>query len=198
MKPLIFSSTTDEVEFVNTVNEWLKYVPMSLCGGDNKETQPPYCYDRLFALTLTITPNDKHKLVSNGADVRDYFAYILTELGLNNSIFIMELTKKKVEHIHGFVQISRQFDNHLRQESIKIKGKYQSIYKDDRLQYQHVFKKINTRMASSGWTRYMAKGCIHKTVLDYLEQQEMIKKVDSYFTSSTSQEYSQTAGYTNP
>lgn len=164
MAPLIYETTTDEITFSNVVSAWLDQIPL------NTEDYGTQSYSNLYAITITISPNDRAKVISEGGNVISYFKYILSTLKYNDSIFICEYTKKKCEHLHGFVYLPRVFaKNNLKHSTMKIKGKYQHIYTDSNIPYQHVIKQIITKLQGTCWRKYMTKNCIHKNVLEYLQ-----------------------------
>jgi len=164
MAPLIYETTTDEITFNNVVSAWLDQIPI------NTEDSGSQTYSNLYAITLTITPNDKAKIVECGGNVIAYFKYILSTLKYNDSIFICEYTKKKCEHLHGFVYLPRLYvKENLTHKQLRIKGKFQHTFTDRYIPYQHVIKQIITKLQGTCWRKYMAKNCIHKNVLEYLQ-----------------------------
>lgn len=165
MAPLIYEITTDEITFDNVVRAWLE---MTTPTNTNEWGQENYV--NLYAITLTITPNDKKKIEKEGGNVIDYFKYILHYWGYNDSIFICEYTKKNIEHLHGFVYLPHAYYKaNMTKSTAVIRNKRQPVFIDKNIPYQHILKGIYSKLQGTCWRKYMAKNCIHKNVLEYLQ-----------------------------
>lgn len=158
--PKIFNQTDDEIEVGQTIFDYYEY------AYENEE------FWNYYAITLTIPKNTSDMIKKSDRkdkSVQGYFEYLLKQLNFNG-VWVVEHTKKGVEHLHGIVYTSEIVKNNIPKFKRYINKKLSYSYDLSLLDYpyQHVVKDITSRRAMTGWCRYMTKNCIHKTVLEYL------------------------------
>lgn len=159
--PILYSGDNTQVEVANAIERYLEYA----------KTYDEYW--NYYAITLTM-PDYVAKHIKEHCDNKNhksvigYFEYLLGQWGING-IWIVEHTKKGVEHLHGVVY-TEKFLSYPKQ-TFKKNGKwtYTLVAPEDIFPYQHVIKTLPSKRAMTGWRNYMIKHCIHKSVIEYFE-----------------------------
>lgn len=121
-----------------------------------------------YAVTFTLIPAEWEELKSHPQEIQlDYLTQKLSQY-YSNFIFISELTKKKVVHLHGVVC---DFQNVLEKELIKYtinkNRKFDVRYKDQRYANKNVIKKLYTTKQVNAWIKYMKKEMQPISILQY-------------------------------
>lgn len=152
--PIIFTTKNTQIEVSQAIQNYLEYARYY----DE--------YQDYYAITLTIPKNDADKLKNEKFDIIGYFKDRLLHLKING-IWIVEHTKKGVEHLHGVVYTKQWKD--IPNKRILIKKTY-SYTKEIDYPFHHVVKTLPSKRAMTGWHNYMIKHCIHKTVVEYMSK----------------------------
>lgn len=155
LEPVIFTTDHTQIEVCQAVNNYLEYARYY------EE------FEHYYAVTLTISKNNADKIKAEKLDIQGYFYDRLKELNISG-IWVMEHTKRGVEHLHGVVYTEQWKD--IPNKSIKIKNKYSYTKTLDNYPFQHVIKTLPSKLAMTHWRNYMLKSCIHKTVVEYIQK----------------------------
>lgn len=124
-------------------------------------------YYNYYAVTLTIPKAEYDTLKqSKTHNVIGYFSYLLKLCNLQG-LYIQELTKRGVIHLHGVVCTNKINRDTKYRRKIKGKWSYSYVLKD--YPFEHIVKDIPTSRAQNAWCSYMIKNQRSKSLLEYLQ-----------------------------
>lgn len=124
-------------------------------------------YYNYYACTFTIPKYENDVLkTSKTHNIQGYFEYLLKSINLEG-IYIQELTKKGVVHLHGVVY-TKNIDRTTKYRR-RIKGKWSYSYRIKDYPFEHIIKDLPTTRAKNAWVSYMIKNQTSKTLLEYLQ-----------------------------
>lgn len=121
-------------------------------------------YSDYYAVTLTLKASEKKILRERGCDCFDYLAFKLKSLGYSG-VVIGEYTKKKVEHVHGILKISKD----ILKPVLSKDGNFK-FYIDERLDASNVIKVFKDNYNYQKWCEYMQKCLPSLEVIDWMEK----------------------------
>lgn len=154
-EPVIFTTKNTQIEVAQAIDNYLEYARYHNEFSD------------YYAVTLTIPKNDADKIKGNKLDIQGYFIDRLKDLNISG-IWIMEYTKKGVEHLHGVVYTEQWRDIPNKKTIIKKKWQVSKVLPD--YPFHHIVKTLPSKIAMTGWRNYMIKHCIHYTVVEYIQK----------------------------
>lgn len=121
-----------------------------------------------LAYTITLNPQEQHLLKTEKLDELLYFKSKLSLLEYGG-LYVQELTKKGITHLHGITVISGWEKFLAKHKEIKSKSGKLLYYTDPDLECSNVIKRLKNLQAVNGWITYMLKCCPSATVLEWFQ-----------------------------
>lgn len=118
----------------------------------------------MYAVTITINQAEYNALNKDPKEIQKYLTFLLKKYKIEG-IFITELTKKNVPHIHGIITLTNTY-----LETLKYHKSRQPYYTDPQIQNQHRIRSMPSAQAITGWKNYMLKNQTPLTILEYFSQ----------------------------
>lgn len=151
--PIILPLGSNEI----LLNDWIQYLDY-IFGV----TSIP-----LLAVTFTLIPAEWAELKKHSAEEQSDYLFKKISKYYSNFIFVTELTKKGVPHLHGIV-LNTPLKEDIFTQYKKWKNKKTELhYEDTRYSNQNYIKKIYTKRQLSAWINYMRKSMQPVEILEY-------------------------------
>lgn len=119
---------------------------------------------KCYAITLTVPDSTVKFIREREANLIDFFYFLLKKHNMLG-IYVLEYTKKGVEHIHGIVY-SKDIEK-MTKKVVRNKGGNTYTYLHPTYPYEHTIKEVKTNQAFTGWKNYIVKGLIHPNVVEF-------------------------------
>lgn len=125
----------------------------------------------LFAVTFTLLPAE-WQVIKDMSHINqiDYISFVLNKF-YKDYVFITELTKKKVLHLHGIVAEHTDLPEEYRvlsnSKKYYDKKNKEVRFRDNRYPNQNVIKKLHSTRQITGWFNYMKKEMTPYSILEF-------------------------------
>lgn len=144
-RPVILSNDSLDKEFYKKYYDYVRYY-YSLSNDK-----------LLYAVTLTLSPREIQHIKRINASPLDFLYNKCLSLKYNG-VFIQELTKKNITHLHGIIIADRNIIFHKNRKGYALPDWGAS----------NLFKKLSNAMAIDKWFSYCSKMLITASIVEWL------------------------------
>jgi len=156
----IYLATDLQIEVLQALSQQRHFFEPYLNGHTISLTK---CY----AITLTIPEGTRKYIQEREGKVIDYLYFLLERYNMPGQ-YVLEHTRKGVEHIHG-VCYSKDIQKYTK-HSMKSKGAITYTYVHPEYPYEHTIKEITSNIAFTGWSKYIIKCLVHPNVIEFFNR----------------------------